>query len=92
MTRACLTLILVALLSATLLGCGAERQPMRNGCKQSPENEIVAALAPRAEIYPILPQARALAPQLPQPPAPLNPSPGASLLIVLVVLMLIWMV
>lgn len=53
---------------------------------------INTALDPSEEIYPILPQAQALAPQLPHPPDPLNPSPGASLLTALVTLMLIWMV
>lgn len=52
---------------------------------------INGALAPTEDIYPILPQARALGPRLPQPPDPLNPSPGASLLTLAVVLMLIWM-
>ncbi|MCF8016614.1 MAG: hypothetical protein K9L65_13150 [Chromatiaceae bacterium] len=51
-----------------------------------------AALDQDEEIYPILPQARALAPRLPKPPDPLNPSPGASLLTFGVVAMLIWMV
>lgn len=50
-----------------------------------------AALDQDEEIYPILPQARALAPRLPKPPDPLNPSPGASLLTFGVVAMLIWM-
>lgn len=48
------------------------------------------ALVPEEEIYPILPQARALAPSLPQPPDPLNPAPGASVLTVFVVGLLLW--
>lgn len=53
---------------------------------------INAALGQPEQINPILPQARALAPQLPHPPNPVNPSPAVSLLTALVVAMLIWMV
>lgn len=51
---------------------------------------INAATASSEDIYPILPQARALAPSLPQPPQPLNPSPAASALSVLAILLLSW--
>ncbi|NDY96957.1 glycine betaine ABC transporter substrate-binding protein [Wenzhouxiangella limi] len=51
---------------------------------------INAVTAGTEDIYPILPQARALAPRLPQPPQSLNPSPAASGLSVLAILLLIW--
>ena len=53
---------------------------------------INAATGRTEDIYPVLPQARALAPRLPEPPEPLNPSPAASALSVLALAMLIWIV
>lgn len=41
-------------------------------------------------IYPVLPQARALAPRLPKPPEALNPSPAASFLSVFAIALLVW--
>lgn len=41
-------------------------------------------------IYPVLPQARSLAPRLPQPPEPLNTTFGVSLLSVLAIALLVW--
>jgi len=52
---------------------------------------INAALGQVGDINPILPQAGALAPKLPSPPARINPSPAVSLLNLVVVGMLIWM-
>lgn len=52
---------------------------------------INAALDTKGQINPILPQAAALAPKLPDPPAPVNPSPAVSTLNVLVIAMLVWM-
>lgn len=72
-------------------GPGAAFIPRALPLTDSSVAAINAALAPTEEVYPILPQARALAPRLPQPPDPINPSPGASLMTVLVILMLGWM-
>jgi glycine betaine/choline ABC-type transport system substrate-binding protein len=52
---------------------------------------INAALGPVGDINPILPQAAALAPKLPSPPARINPSSAVSLLNLFVVGMLVWM-
>jgi len=51
---------------------------------------INSAIANEEEIYPVVPQARALGPRLPHPPEPLNPSPAASLLSLSAIAMLIW--
>ncbi|MFO7763643.1 MAG: glycine betaine ABC transporter substrate-binding protein [Wenzhouxiangellaceae bacterium] len=51
---------------------------------------INSATGKSEAIYPVLPQARALAPRLPQPPESLNPSPAASLLSVLAIALLVW--
>jgi glycine betaine/choline ABC-type transport system substrate-binding protein len=53
---------------------------------------INAATARAEDIYPVLPQAPALAPRLPQPPASLNASPAASVLSVLAVALLCWLI
>ncbi|HKK22097.1 MAG TPA: glycine betaine ABC transporter substrate-binding protein, partial [Pseudohaliea sp.] len=52
---------------------------------------INAATGKVEDIYPVLPQAPALAPRLPQPPASLSASPTASLLAMLAVLLLGWL-
>ena len=51
---------------------------------------INAVIDKDEDLYPILPQARALAPRLPKPPEPLNPSPAASIMSLLGTAMLIW--
>ena len=51
---------------------------------------INGATAKPEAIYPVLPQARALAPRLPKPAAALNPSPAASFLSVLAIALLVW--
>jgi osmoprotectant transport system permease protein len=50
-----------------------------------------AALPGLAGIDPVLPQARALAPELPSPPASINPAFDVSALSVVVLVMLVWM-
>jgi hypothetical protein len=50
-----------------------------------------AALPSLAGIDPVLPQARALAPELPSPPASINPAFDVSVLSIAVTLMLTWM-
>lgn len=51
---------------------------------------INSAIGSSEAIYPVLPQAPFLAPRLPQPPQSLNPSPMASLLSVLAIVLLVW--
>jgi len=51
---------------------------------------INSATGKSEAIYPVLPQARVLAPRLPQPPESLNPSPAASILSVLAIALLVW--
>jgi glycine betaine/choline ABC-type transport system substrate-binding protein len=72
-------------------GPGASFMPQALPLTDASVERINAALAVRGQINPILPQAAALAPKLPGPPAPINPSPAVSLLSVAVIAMLVWM-
>ncbi len=71
-------------------GPGASFVPRALPLTDQAVERINAATGRTEDIYPVLPQARALAPRLPQPPEPLNPSPAASALSVLAVALLIW--
>lgn len=71
-------------------GPGASFVPRALPLTDQAVERVNAAIGMTEDIYPVLPQARALAPRLPQPPEPLNPSPAASLLSVLAVTLLVW--
>jgi len=51
---------------------------------------INSATGKHEAIFPVLPQAAALAPRLPKPPESLNPAPGASFLSVVAIGLLVW--
>ena len=72
-------------------GPGASFIPRALPLTDQAVERINAAMGRPESIYPVVPQARALAPRLPQPAAPLNPSPAASVLSLLAIAMLIWM-
>ena len=71
-------------------GPGASFIPRALPLTDQAVERINSATGKSEAIYPVLPQARALAPRLPQPPESLNPSPAASLLSVLALALLIW--
>jgi glycine betaine/choline ABC-type transport system substrate-binding protein len=71
-------------------GPAATYVPYARPLSDSSVRSLNEALEPSEEIYPVLPQARSLTPRLPQPPDPLNPSPGTSILTVFVVALLVW--
>ncbi len=71
-------------------GPGASFDPRPLPLTDQTVERINAVTAGTEDMYPILPQARALAPRLPQPPQSLNPSPAASALSVLAILLLVW--
>ncbi len=71
-------------------GPGASFDPRPLPLTDQTVERINAVTAGTEDVYPILPQARALAPRLPQPPQSLNPSPAASALSVLAILLLVW--
>ena len=73
-------------------GPGASLVPRALPLTDHAVERINAATGRTEDIYPVLPQARALAPRLPEPPEPLNPSPAASALSMLALAMLIWIV
>ncbi|MFO8152952.1 glycine betaine ABC transporter substrate-binding protein [Thioalkalivibrio sp.] len=73
-------------------GPGASFVPRALPLTDQVVERINAATGTTEDIYPVLPQARALAPRLPQPPEPLNPSPLASLLSVMALAMLVWII
>jgi len=73
-------------------GPGASLVPRALPLTDQVVERINAATGRAEDIYPILPQARALAPRLPQPPESLNPSPAASTLSMLALALLIWIV
>ncbi|MBS0002512.1 MAG: hypothetical protein KFF45_05505, partial [Thioalkalivibrio sp.] len=73
-------------------GPGASFVPRALPLTDQAVERINAATGKTEDIYPVLPQSRALAPRLPQPPEPLNPSPLASLLSVVALAMLVWLV
>lgn len=52
---------------------------------------LVEALGTRVAVDPLLPQAEALAPAIPPPPAAISPAPDVSVLDAAIVVMLIWM-
>ncbi|TVP75848.1 glycine betaine ABC transporter substrate-binding protein, partial [Thioalkalivibrio sp.] len=71
-------------------GPGASFIPRALPLTDQAVERINAATGRTEDIYPVLPQARALAPRLPQPPEPLSPSPAASVLSVLALALLVW--
>ena len=73
-------------------GPGASFVPRALPLTDQSVERINAATARAEDIYPVLPQARALAPRLPHPPEPLNPSPAASIMSVLAIVLLVWLV
>lgn len=73
-------------------GPGASFIPQALPLTDQTVKSINAATGTTEDIYPVLPQASALAPRLPQPPEPLNPSPAASILSVAAIALLIWIV
>lgn len=77
---------------STTQGPGASFVPRALPLTDQVVGRINAATASSEDIYPILPQARALSPQLPKPPEPLNPSPATSALAMLALVLLIWLV
>ncbi len=70
-------------------GPGATFNPHPLPLTNQTVESINAAIGGNEDIYPILPQAAALSPQLPKPEAPLNPSPAATLLTVVAVGLLV---
>ncbi|MFE8033428.1 glycine betaine ABC transporter substrate-binding protein [Thiohalocapsa marina] len=73
-------------------GPGANFIPTALPLTNQSVDAINAALNTRGQINPILPQAAALAPELPSPPARINPSPAVSVLTLFVVALLGWLV
>ena len=73
-------------------GPGASFVPRALPLTDQAVERINAATGRTEDIFPVLPQARALAPRLPPPAEPLNPSPAASALSVLALALLIWIV
>lgn len=71
-------------------GPGASFIPRALPLTDQAVERINSATGRSEAIYPVLPQARALAPRLPPPPEPLNPSPAASVLSVLAIALLVW--
>lgn len=71
-------------------GPGASLIPRALPLTDQVVERINAGTGKAEDIYPILPQARALTPRLPQPPESLNPSPAASTLSMLALALLIW--
>lgn len=73
-------------------GPGASFVPRALPLTDQAVERINVATGRTEDIFPVLPQARALAPRLPPPAEPLNPSPAASALSVLAAALLIWIV
>ena len=73
-------------------GPGASFVPRALPLTDQAVERINVATGRTEDIFPVLPQARALAPRLPPPAEPLNPSPAASALSVLAAALLIWVV